>query len=129
GEVPPAWGPSVRDDRDGHRFAQVFAVGLEVLAGVIAVAPGRARLVQPFGTLNIGVVHETDSFPSARCRPASIEPSRSELGLRLARCAKAGYRRGPGRRGGPKAGAASGRSEEHTSELQSRFDLVCRLLL
>src|SRR5207249_11999822 len=25
--------------------------------------------------------------------------------------------------------AASGRSEEHTSELQSRFDLVCRLLL
>src|SRR5699024_11572793 len=26
-------------------------------------------------------------------------------------------------------GAASQRSEEHTSELQSRFDLVCRLLL
>src|SRR5699024_11602406 len=25
--------------------------------------------------------------------------------------------------------ATSGRSEEHTSELQSRFDLVCRLLL
>src|SRR5699024_11890062 len=25
--------------------------------------------------------------------------------------------------------AAPGRSEEHTSELQSRFDLVCRLLL
>src|SRR5699024_12316103 len=25
--------------------------------------------------------------------------------------------------------AACGRSEEHTSELQSRFDLVCRLLL
>src|SRR5699024_11328557 len=27
------------------------------------------------------------------------------------------------------AGTRSGRSEEHTSELQSRFDLVCRLLL
>src|SRR5699024_12599120 len=27
------------------------------------------------------------------------------------------------------AGTAEGRSEEHTSELQSRFDLVCRLLL
>src|SRR5699024_12083581 len=26
-------------------------------------------------------------------------------------------------------GAEGGRSEEHTSELQSRFDLVCRLLL
>src|SRR5437868_13147059 len=25
--------------------------------------------------------------------------------------------------------SANGRSEEHTSELQSRFDLVCRLLL
>src|SRR5437868_13051944 len=25
--------------------------------------------------------------------------------------------------------ASAGRSEEHTSELQSRFDLVCRLLL
>src|SRR5699024_12280369 len=49
----------------------------------------------------------------------------------------------PGQRGGgsgPAAGAsrrshgcghrrAAGRSEEHTSELQSRFDLVCRLLL
>src|SRR5207249_12041854 len=32
------------------------------------------------------------------------------------------YRGGAGRR-------RSGRSEEHTSELQSRFDLVCRLLL
>src|SRR5207249_9937349 len=27
------------------------------------------------------------------------------------------------------AGLGAGRSEEHTSELQSRFDLVCRLLL
>src|SRR5438067_6677510 len=27
------------------------------------------------------------------------------------------------------ANASCGRSEEHTSELQSRFDLVCRLLL
>src|SRR5699024_11480894 len=29
----------------------------------------------------------------------------------------------------PKVPAISSRSEEHTSELQSRFDLVCRLLL
>src|SRR2546428_1414706 len=36
------------------------------------------------------------------------------------------------RRGGPPLGAgrrAAPRSEEHTSELQSRSDLVCRLLL
>src|SRR5699024_11334855 len=47
--------------------------------------------------------------------------------------------RPPGRRGPPRPGAGSrypaspgrswSRSEEHTSELQSRFDLVCRLLL
>src|SRR5699024_3391886 len=30
---------------------------------------------------------------------------------------------------GPVTGLAISRSEEHTSELQSRFDLVCRLLL
>src|SRR5437868_11981724 len=29
----------------------------------------------------------------------------------------------------PRATTSHGRSEEHTSELQSRFDLVCRLLL
>src|SRR5690349_24220284 len=33
------------------------------------------------------------------------------------------------RRGGPVAPPAAPRSEEHTSELQSRRDLVCRLLL
>src|SRR5699024_12490532 len=32
-------------------------------------------------------------------------------------------------RAGAGLGAFSARSEEHTSELQSRFDLVCRLLL
>src|SRR5438105_12220231 len=33
------------------------------------------------------------------------------------------------RRRGPTIAAVSRRSEEHTSELQSRVDLVCRLLL
>src|SRR5438067_7273912 len=33
------------------------------------------------------------------------------------------------RRWGRSSGSLSCRSEEHTSELQSRFDLVCRLLL
>src|SRR5690606_39277565 len=37
-------------------------------------------------------------------------------------------RRGLGGRGGPRFHVA-GRSEEHTSELQSRENLVCRLLL
>src|SRR3712207_9281959 len=36
---------------------------------------------------------------------------------------------GRGRNGGPRAGRGWPRSEEHTSELQSRQYLVCRLLL
>src|SRR5260221_7556636 len=38
-------------------------------------------------------------------------------------------RRCAGRRGAPPRRADRGRSEEHTSELQSHSDLVCRLLL
>src|SRR5438067_5407795 len=37
--------------------------------------------------------------------------------------------RGSGRGSGGRGPTAAARSEEHTSELQSRFDLVCRLLL
>src|SRR5207249_11645667 len=42
------------------------------------------------------------------------------------RCGSPGTRRPPSRRG---TAGLDVRSEEHTSELQSRFDLVCRLLL
>src|SRR5699024_12164114 len=55
-----------------------------------------------------------------RCRPS--RPSRR-------RCVR---RRGNSPVTGPRSarrGRGRGRSEEHTSELQSRFDLVCRLLL
>src|SRR5256885_11879400 len=38
-------------------------------------------------------------------------------------------RRVTGRRGGGRAGPCAWRSEEHTSELQSPCNLVCRLLL
>src|SRR5207249_5320154 len=37
--------------------------------------------------------------------------------------------RGSGSPGSPAEDVPPARSEEHTSELQSRFDLVCRLLL
>src|SRR5207247_11106608 len=40
-----------------------------------------------------------------------------------------GGRPGQGAEGGPARRRAGPRSEEHTSELQSRVDLVCRLLL
>src|SRR2546422_3590934 len=46
------------------------------------------------------------------------------------RCRPRRRRRGPARRGtGSTSAGRGGRSEEHTSELQSRLHLVCRLLL
>src|SRR5699024_12076642 len=59
---------------------------------------------------------------SAAYRPALRPPLRpSPPARRPPRGPRRGRRRPPRRR--------RGRSEEHTSELQSRFDLVCRLLL
>src|SRR5688572_31734559 len=43
--------------------------------------------------------------------------------------ARAGRGRAPSRPRGGDAGRPAGRSEEHTSELQSQSNLVCRLLL
>src|SRR5699024_11257838 len=85
--------------------------------------------------------------PSARSRPRSAarpcpDPSRSPRPAlrrqpsrpprrRAASPPRHRVRRSPGR--GPHRGLRTPvgvpRSEEHTSELQSRFDLVCRLLL
>src|SRR2546422_3268653 len=57
------------------------------------------------------------------CRPGA----RAAATLRLDRGRPA--RRAPRGPGGGPTGARPGRSEEHTSELQSRLHLVCRLLL
>src|SRR5699024_12367785 len=68
------------------------------------------------------------SFPTRR---SSDLPGRAAFPLRPP--AHTGSGAPPARRGhAPSAGCAAApasRSEEHTSELQSRFDLVCRLLL
>src|SRR5438309_7529788 len=65
---------------------------------------------------------------------ADPDPLRGGPGRPLRRRARAGGdrppdpdRRYPGRAGAPATAAT--RSEEHTSELQSQFHLVCRLLL
>src|SRR3712207_7447445 len=56
-------------------------------------------------------------------------PHVGEPGARRVRVDQAGADRGEQRAGGQARVAAPGRSEEHTSELQSRQYLVCRLLL
>src|SRR5699024_11562130 len=64
----------------------------------------------------------------SRCRPPPCGVALIETPLAMRR--RSTYPRQaptPDRSGRPRAARA--RSEEHTSELQSRFDLVCRLLL
>src|SRR5690606_41530853 len=67
------------------------------------------------------------SFPTRRSsdlgRPPSLEPPRQD-GRGRSRCAEGGELPCP-----PPSSPPPGRSEEHTSELQSRENLVCRLLL
>src|SRR5690606_41394150 len=75
--------------------------------------------------------------PSQRSRPRTVggQPVSRELapGWLAARFRRTSDRPGAGRRDpnrrGPRAAFAPRRSEEHTSELQSRENLVCRLLL
>src|SRR2546430_3699922 len=73
----------------------------------------------------------TTLFRSRRrnpCRRTSTESSRR---LRLRRTGSRPARSGAGRAvgGSAKAARRNSRSEEHTSELQSQSNLVCRLLL
>src|SRR5204862_555426 len=66
-------------------------------------------------------LHDALPICSPACRARSTPSARPGRRARR-RPAARGHAR-------PAAGAARVRSEEHTSELQSRRDLVCRLLL
>src|SRR2546421_3928953 len=71
---------------------------------------------------------ETSRAPSARASSVAVrsEPPRPSVTA----CPSGAAPRKPGTTGTtPRAPPAARRSEEHTSELQSRSDLVCRLLL
>src|SRR2546422_7840372 len=67
----------------------------------------------------------------ARMADASAPPERARAAFRSPRALRANAVRAPtSAYGGLKStGATAKRSEEHTSELQSRLHLVCRLLL
>src|SRR5699024_11728638 len=78
-----------------------------------------------------------DALPICSCWAPAMIASRSELARPMARsisidCSSLAGAHGDSGRSWVSVGGAVGgcaRSEEHTSELQSRFDLVCRLLL
>src|SRR5207249_11286953 len=89
--------------------------------------------------LNTVTNSQLHSFPTRRSSDLDVVEDAAD-DARLGEAAGRGGRPGHGRRGrgrlvGVVGGAALGvgagqaRSEEHTSELQSRFDFVCRLLL
>src|SRR3712207_8773812 len=69
----------------------------------------------------------TTLFRSRRRRAARVGPPRRRTPPRPGRRRRGGA--APGRRGGRSSRRPAARSEEHTSELQSRQYLVCRLLL
>src|SRR5207248_3634365 len=101
----------------------------------------RCHLLLPAGHLSLlfyAPVHHRDlhSFPTRRSSDLQRKPtSRSRRPARRTIPSRAGRapERGSARRGGESGAAsttsAAARSEEHTSELQSPYDLVCRLLL
>src|SRR5699024_12573536 len=68
--------------------------------------PARVRSCRPFSNPFSGICETGSCIPGSLRRSASAHCRRCCRGTRT-----------------------SDRSEEHTSELQSRFDLVCRLLL
>src|SRR5207249_10851875 len=75
----------------------------------------------------------SSDLPGATDDPASppLPGGASSPALRAsaARTRAARFPNGPAGSAARLCRAAAARSEEHTSELQSRFDLVCRLLL
>src|SRR5206468_12536945 len=97
-------------------FAAARALYALSLHDALPICPGRHR--QAGSERSAGPAHAAGVRPSAgavRSAPerATDEPDRAA----------------PDQPGASERGLAGERSEEHTSELQSRSDLVCRLLL
>src|SRR5206468_5117571 len=78
------------------------------------------RSVQPWRALRSPCTAAWPKSPSHRVQPAGLGKNLAKLLLRRSHDAPAE---------GVSPDFSQARSEEHTSELQSRSDLVCRLLL
>src|SRR5438067_8665821 len=111
-----AWMPVSLDLPGARRFMATDAAVESRSVGVGRC--GRPPCVP--GTSTDGRCERSDPGPRGGAHPLA---GTARARLRRARCRPVHDRELPGCRG------ARVRSEEHTSELQSRFDLVCRLLL
>src|SRR5690349_22119179 len=87
--------------------------------------PPRSTLF-PYTTLFRSASSRETSWPAAE---ASAPRRRRSANRRQRRSSFSSYVSGKSLWGASRGRRASDRSEEHTSELQSRRDLVCRLLL
>src|SRR5207249_10855500 len=128
-------GPAARAAAGGEPREQAVPQGAEA-GGARGDRAGGRRGPHRVGVRGHPAVRGV-SRPSAARSPGRAVPAPRDRGGDRAHAlapAGGGRCRRAGRAGGgvvPGAGprAPTGRSEEHTSELQSRFELVCRLLL
>src|SRR5207247_8293913 len=74
-------------------------------------------------------LHQTSRLPHYPPSDRDLRRNCASIGINLATTVKRESGPDTGVRGGDTGMAGGPRSEEHTSELQSRVDLVCRLLL
>src|SRR5438874_6194142 len=104
--------------------AAVVSDGREILSSVVA---SQVDVHRKYG----GVVPELASREHLRQIVPVVREALAQAGLKLEKVDAIGVTQGPGLVGALLVGITYGktRSEEHTSELQSRRDLVCRLLL
>src|SRR5438309_3317030 len=102
-----------------------------VSIGLPSIRGGSAPASPVSGPAQRSLTLRPTRSPSRQMRPSTPEAPAASLPLPLLRLLPGGANQFPGgtfTRGGPALFTAH-RSEEHTSELQSQFHLVCRLLL
>src|SRR5207249_8033212 len=121
------------------RWALAAVAVLAIVATLLAYTPTRTAIAD-WVNLHTNLRHTT-ALPTPSPLPSGTLGSNLGLGkrttLEAAQSAVGWQVLVPAQLGPPDAvyllmppgGPSQGRSEEHTSELQSRFDLVCRLLL
>src|SRR5689334_24275914 len=133
----PAWGRF--SDKYGRRPALLVGLSAAGIAYIVFAFANSiwllllSRLVQGAGGGTVGVIqaYVADSVePQSRAKALGWLSAATNVGVAIGPAlGSAALRFGPHGPGVAAASLCAIRSEEHTSELQSQFHLVCRLLL
>src|SRR5260370_31705225 len=99
------------------------------MSGMAIEAPRIPGSIATFATCSSAMSSRSDAiiFSEAKMMPSTRIPGLYDLGMRHLKSVS--FSRGPDHPVGMSLCSSRQRSEEHTSELQSHFNLVCRLLL